>query len=586
MGNRKGMKIGKKANSKRTSVRDLAKKLRQSYHQQKSEAKRIKEKELAAAVIARKAAIRRYKIRHTPTEHILIVGDGNCSFARALVRHFRRMIIVQRSKLTKMHKQKERAARLAAGLPAHEGDSDDEADDIDEDMYDITEEEDLMDELEDIEDDEEEVKDVKVGQKRKRDAKDDGESDDDDDEDENEDEDDEVEGDLEEVNTDEEDEDMYEDDEDEDAFVTIDSMKAHELKPHGKVLEKKKAEERKKAWLERNKDRIKNGQLVKAPLIIDENVRFHPKYDPINEEEVIAMQSNVNYKRSTINLRNCGMRMLVTCYDTEDVAIKKYDDLPAILQELHSAGARVVFGVDCRSMHQTLSQAKLIPKAKFDKVIFNFPHVGSGTHDKELSIRENKQLILDFFSNALPLLRHPGKDPKPQQPFYLRTDHKDLGDYLDTEIIEQDDEFEDIYGKSTDNTDGVDGNGNSPDNSRGNKSTKNPTSERGSTSSDDSNTNSSNTEGDKSNRDKVTMLQLERLTGPAPVKHFDEKALADAIEQKQYELSITRAKVSTCVQLFLLVDYIVLAHLSCSYFVSLHNNPSNLHTNIISYIGI
>ncbi|GAA6024704.1 hypothetical protein JCM10207_009226 [Rhodosporidiobolus poonsookiae] len=117
--------------------------------------------------------------------------------------------------------------------------------------------------------------------------------------------------------------------------------------------------------------------------------------------------------------------LLCTAFDTEPVATTKYPDLSSHVSALRAAGAMVLFGVDATKLEQHrevrefagLGKARQVKGGKgkelagsedgggFDKIVFNFPHVGQGITDQTRNIRTNQTLLLDFYRSASLLLR-------------------------------------------------------------------------------------------------------------------------------------------------------------------------------------
>ena len=64
--------------------------------------------------------------------------------------------------------------------------------------------------------------------------------------------------------------------------------------------------------------------------------------------------------------------VVATAYDTEEQCFEKYPEAEAIVQELRSKGAEVVFGVDATKLEKNA----LFRNRKFDKIVWNFPHAG------------------------------------------------------------------------------------------------------------------------------------------------------------------------------------------------------------------
>ncbi|GAA5981476.1 hypothetical protein JCM11641_004775 [Rhodosporidiobolus odoratus] len=115
--------------------------------------------------------------------------------------------------------------------------------------------------------------------------------------------------------------------------------------------------------------------------------------------------------------------LLCTAFDSQSVASEKYPDLSTHVDALRAAGATVLFGVDATKLEEKkevrefagLGKPSMKGKARecggieegagFDKIVFNFPHVGQGITDQTRNIRTNQTLLLDFYRSASLLLR-------------------------------------------------------------------------------------------------------------------------------------------------------------------------------------
>ncbi|BGP25561.1 DUF2431 domain containing protein [Rhodotorula toruloides] len=112
--------------------------------------------------------------------------------------------------------------------------------------------------------------------------------------------------------------------------------------------------------------------------------------------------------------------LLCTSYDSLPTASQKYPDLDSHVSALREAGATVLFGIDATKLddHKEVKEfCGMSGKGKgkereddgnragFDKIVFNFPHVGQGITDQTRNIRANQTLLLDFYRSASLLLR-------------------------------------------------------------------------------------------------------------------------------------------------------------------------------------
>ncbi|SCV69901.1 BQ2448_1295 [Microbotryum intermedium] len=95
--------------------------------------------------------------------------------------------------------------------------------------------------------------------------------------------------------------------------------------------------------------------------------------------------------------------LYATAYDSQQAAQEKYPDLMEHVNAIRKAGATVLFGIDATKL-QTCKEVKK-HKGAWDRVAFNFPHVGQGITDQDRNVRANQTLVLGFFRSVAPLLR-------------------------------------------------------------------------------------------------------------------------------------------------------------------------------------
>ena len=78
------------------------------------------------------------------------------------------------------------------------------------------------------------------------------------------------------------------------------------------------------------------------------------------------------------------------------MALNKYVATTENVETLRSLGATVAYGVDATRLQA--SHAVRQAKRGFDRVVFNFPHVGGGIKDQARNIAANQQLLRGLFS--------------------------------------------------------------------------------------------------------------------------------------------------------------------------------------------
>uniref|UniRef100_A0A803M7I2 25S rRNA (uridine-N(3))-methyltransferase BMT5-like domain-containing protein n=2 Tax=Chenopodium quinoa TaxID=63459 RepID=A0A803M7I2_CHEQI len=96
--------------------------------------------------------------------------------------------------------------------------------------------------------------------------------------------------------------------------------------------------------------------------------------------------------------------MVATSLDSLEMLGKKYSNGVDNVRELEERGCIVLHGVDATQM----SQHYFLSTQRFDRVIYNFPHVGfMFPEDSTCQIKLNKQLVKGFLMNAKLLLMNP-----------------------------------------------------------------------------------------------------------------------------------------------------------------------------------
>lgn len=82
--------------------------------------------------------------------------------------------------------------------------------------------------------------------------------------------------------------------------------------------------------------------------------------------------------------------MIATCLDTRSVLLEKYPQAEAHIDALLAAAenkgeVKVLYGVDATKL-----SGKEVKRGGFDRIVFNFPHVGGLTKDVNRQVRYNQ----------------------------------------------------------------------------------------------------------------------------------------------------------------------------------------------------
>ncbi|TPX35870.1 hypothetical protein SmJEL517_g01691 [Synchytrium microbalum] len=139
-------------------------------------------------------------------------------------------------------------------------------------------------------------------------------------------------------------------------------------------------------------------QQPTAPKNVSKDSKAPKKIMPYTLEDEILLvgEGNFSFANALALLLQSGENITATCYDSEEILNQKYDDAKAHIESLLSLQGTVMHGVDATQ----LSKHKRLKLKRFSKIIFNFPHTGSGIKDQEINIRTNQKLLNDFFVTA------------------------------------------------------------------------------------------------------------------------------------------------------------------------------------------
>ncbi|OJD38890.1 uncharacterized protein BKCO1_300098 [Diplodia corticola] len=155
-------------------------------------------------------------------------------------------------------------------------------------------------------------------------------------------------------------------------------------------------------------------------------------FDP-NERILIVGDGDFSFARSAIEHHGCA-DVLATAYDARDELLRKYPQAEANMAYIEGEeGCRVMCGVDATKLGAYKEVKKgglgegLVEKGEcdtkggsgggggggWDRIIFNFPHVGGKSTDVNRQVRYNQELLVSFFTAATPLL---SAAPAPSSP--------------------------------------------------------------------------------------------------------------------------------------------------------------------------
>ncbi|KAL8927978.1 MAG: hypothetical protein Q9208_002053 [Pyrenodesmia sp. 3 TL-2023] len=178
--------------------------------------------------------------------------------------------------------------------------------------------------------------------------------------------------------------------------------------------------------------KLKNNRFSQEPYSKDTNLHQSrtltkseshklPQQPPIipfapNDRILLVGEGDFSFAHSLYKHHNCSS-LVATCYDTAAALAEKYPQATQYIRELEDAAhtdedvdLEVLYGIDATKLGKggRASGGKAVKKARFDKVVFNFPHVGGLTRDVNRQVRHNQELLVNFFKAAITLLAPTG----------------------------------------------------------------------------------------------------------------------------------------------------------------------------------
>ncbi|KAG8935653.1 hypothetical protein FRC02_007162 [Tulasnella sp. 418] len=164
------------------------------------------------------------------------------------------------------------------------------------------------------------------------------------------------------------------------------------------------------------KSKVSNTRDEEAPFAVSNTLEVKPKSTiPFEDDDHVLLVGEGNFTFTfslvtSILPTSPRHQFTSTSYDSESECYRKYSsDTAKRVADLKAMGVKVIFGVDARNL-ESCKEIRTMRKHMGDrwngwnKVIFNFPHVGAGITDQDRNILTNQRLLLGFLSSVAPFL--------------------------------------------------------------------------------------------------------------------------------------------------------------------------------------
>ena len=144
-------------------------------------------------------------------------------------------------------------------------------------------------------------------------------------------------------------------------------------------------------------DTVENSDKIskkKRRISANPNPRWIGPYSD-RQNILVVGDGDLSFSLSLV-LATGGSNVTATTFDTRPELYDKYASAPATVRSLQQAGATVLHGIDATKLDEYEWDGE-----KFDRIVFNFPHVGGATKEDLL---RNQALLREFFSSSKEIL--------------------------------------------------------------------------------------------------------------------------------------------------------------------------------------
>lgn len=132
----------------------------------------------------------------------------------------------------------------------------------------------------------------------------------------------------------------------------------------------------------------------------------HPTIPFEPEDRILLVgEGDFSFAKSIVENHGC-YDVTASCLDSKDQLFEKYKpQAEEHVQYLEDEGQTVLYNIDATK----LDSIKALRKSSlFRTMLFNFPHVGGKSKDVNRQVRFNQELLVKFFTSAIPLLEPSG----------------------------------------------------------------------------------------------------------------------------------------------------------------------------------
>lgn len=144
----------------------------------------------------------------------------------------------------------------------------------------------------------------------------------------------------------------------------------------------------------------KTKQIAKKTKVHKQNREPTIPFD-VFDNILLVGEGDLSFALSLLHDHGCAS-LTATTYDSEVALIEKYPHVVDAIRQIKDEDQEVMHDVDAQKLS---SNKDLKKKAPFDRIIFNFPHIGGVSTDVNRQVRANQALLAAFFQSSIALLK-------------------------------------------------------------------------------------------------------------------------------------------------------------------------------------
>ncbi|CAN8097438.1 unnamed protein product [Discula destructiva] len=124
---------------------------------------------------------------------------------------------------------------------------------------------------------------------------------------------------------------------------------------------------------------------------------------PFSPEDAILLvgEGDLSFSRALVEHHYCENVTATVLEASLEELTEKHPHVAENVDYIEGDGSKIIYGVDAKKMGPWIRKAGKESVGIFDRIIFNFPHVGGKSTDVNRQVRYNQELLVDFFKRAL-----------------------------------------------------------------------------------------------------------------------------------------------------------------------------------------